>query len=60
MRYLRREISADIGPQLRRIQTQLDNLESTVNLALITRYAELSAGPPPVPLLPGGSHNAGS
>lgn len=42
VRYLRNEIAADIGPRLRRLQLQLDNLESAVNLALITRYAEIS------------------
>jgi len=45
VRYLRREIAADIGPQLRRIRLQLDTLEATVNLALMSRYAELSAPP---------------
>jgi hypothetical protein len=53
VRYLRAAIADDIGPQLRRmhadmdpvlrrIQNQLDNIESAVNLALATRYAELS------------------
>ena len=37
--YLRHEIAADICPRLRRLQLQLDNLESAVNLALVTRYA---------------------
>jgi hypothetical protein len=41
-RYLRREIAADIGPQLKRMQNQLDNIESAINLALVTRYAELN------------------
>jgi hypothetical protein len=49
VRYLRREIAADIGPCLRRMQAQLDNLEAAMNLALMSRYAELSeravAGP---------------
>ena len=40
VRYLRHEIAADICPRLRRLQLQLDNLESAVNLALVTRYAE--------------------
>jgi hypothetical protein len=26
--YLRREIAADIGPKLKRVQTQLDNIET--------------------------------
>jgi len=52
VRYLRREVAADIGPRLRRIQLQLDNLESAVNLALLTRYAEISARPHREPELP--------
>ena len=42
VRYLRHEIAADIGPRLRRLQTQMDSLESGLNLALMTRYAEIS------------------
>jgi hypothetical protein len=41
VRYLRREIAADIGPSLRHIRLQLDNLEAAVNLALMSRYLEL-------------------
>ena len=41
--YLRREIAADIGPQLKRVQFQLDNLEAQLNLAIVTRYGELSS-----------------
>jgi hypothetical protein len=41
VRYLRREVAADIGPRLRRIELQLGTLESATNLALFTRYAEL-------------------
>lgn len=54
IRYLRREIAADIGPKLRHIELQLDNLESAVNLALVTRYADLAGRPPrgPAPVLP--------
>jgi hypothetical protein len=40
--YLRREIAADIGPKLKRIQTQLDNIETQLNLTMITRYEELA------------------
>jgi hypothetical protein len=43
VRYLRHEIAADIGPRLRRLQLQLDSLESAINLALITRYAEIGS-----------------
>ena len=42
VRYLRHEVAANIGPRMRRIQAQLDNLETAVNLALVTRYTELS------------------
>jgi hypothetical protein len=49
IRYLRREIAADIGPRLRRIQLQLDNLETAVNLGTVTRYADLAAYRPPLP-----------
>ena len=45
VRYLRQEIAADIGPRLRRLQVQLDGLESALNLVLITRYAEMSSQP---------------
>jgi hypothetical protein len=42
VRYLRHEIAADIGPQLRHMHGKLDNLEAALNLALMTRYADLS------------------
>jgi hypothetical protein len=45
VRYLRHEIAADVGPRLRRLQLQLDSLESALNLALITRYAEMGSQP---------------
>jgi hypothetical protein len=41
-RYFRAAVADDIGPQLKRMQNQLDNIESAVNLALASRYAELS------------------
>jgi hypothetical protein len=46
-----RRMHADVDPQLRRIQNQLDNIESAVNLALASRYAELSQLPWP-PAIP--------
>ena len=52
VRYLRREIAADIGPRLRHMQLQLDNLEAAVNLALFTRYAEIGRPLPEPPLTP--------
>jgi len=55
VRYLRQEIAADIGPQLRCMQGNLDNLRAALNLALMTRYADLSAAQiyPPLPPMPG-------
>jgi hypothetical protein len=53
VRYLRQEIAADVGPRLRRMQMQLDNLDTEINLVLATRFADLSRGNPQVPLTPG-------
>jgi hypothetical protein len=50
IRYLRRELTADIGPKLKRMQAQLDNLESAIHLAVLSRYAELGERLPPQPL----------
>lgn len=52
IRYLRQELSADIGPKLKRMQAQLDSLETALNLAVLSRYAELSERLPPHPLPP--------
>lgn len=41
VRYIRSEFSADVGPRLRRIENQLDLIQTEVNLALATRMAEL-------------------
>lgn len=41
--HLRREIADDIGPKLKRIEFQLDNIEAELNLAITMRQAELSA-----------------
>ena len=41
--YLRQEIAAGIGPKLRRVELQLETIESQLNLAIMTRYAELSS-----------------
>ena len=57
VRYLRSAITDDIGPklkrlhadidaQLRRMQNQLDLIDSAVNLALATRYMDLSSNQP--------------
>jgi hypothetical protein len=63
VRYLRAALVSEIGPQLRRLhadidprlermRNQLDNLESAVNLALASRYAELSQQPWTPPVFP--------
>ncbi len=41
--YLRQEIAGGIGPKLKRVELQLDTIESQLSLAAMTRYAELSA-----------------
>jgi hypothetical protein len=41
--YLRQEIAAGINPRLRRIELQLDTIVSQLNLAIMTRHAELGA-----------------
>jgi hypothetical protein len=41
MRYLRQEMTANVSPKLKMIQLHLDNLEAEVNLALVTRVADL-------------------
>jgi hypothetical protein len=41
--YLRQEIAAGISPKLKRVEIHLDTIESQLNLALLARYAELSA-----------------
>ena len=56
IKYLRRELTADIGPKLKRMQAQLDSLEAALNLAVLSRYAELgdrlTAQPLPPPRPP--------
>ena len=52
IRYLRRELSAEIGPKLKRMQAQLDSLEAALNLAVLSHYAELSERLAPHPLSP--------
>ena len=51
-----RRMHADIDPQLRGMQNQLDNIEAAVNLALASRYAELSQLPWP-PAIPAARAN---
>jgi hypothetical protein len=47
-----RRMHADIDPQLRRMQNQLDLIESAINVALATWYAEMSSNPPRPPAIP--------
>ncbi len=46
--YLRQEIAAGVSPKLKRVELQLESIESQLNLAIMTWHAELSAR------LPGG------
>lgn len=41
--HLRREIAANVGPQLRQLSLKIETLESVLNLALITRQGEQSS-----------------
>ena len=43
VRYLRREMSANVGPQLRQLNYKIEALESVLNLALLTRHSELAS-----------------
>ena len=47
-----KRMHADIDPQLRRIQNQLDLIEYAVNSALSHWYTEMSASPPRPPAIP--------
>jgi hypothetical protein len=51
--YLRQEIAAGINPRLKRVELQLDTIETQLGLAIMTRHAELSSHSPGcVPGLP--------
>ena len=43
VRYLRREMAANVGPQLRQLNFKIETLESVLNLALATRHTELTS-----------------
>jgi ABC-type lipoprotein release transport system permease subunit len=43
VRYLRREIAANVGPQLRQLNLKVETLESVLSLALATRHSELAS-----------------
>lgn len=60
VRYLRREIAADVGPKLKRIQLQLDSIDTEINLALTTRLADLSSRSVARPPLPRGEPSSTS
>jgi hypothetical protein len=47
-----KRMHADIDPQLRRIENQIGLIESAVNVALATLYAEMSSNPPRPPAIP--------
>src|ERR1700739_2958989 len=44
VRYLRREIAANVGPQLRQLNYKIEALESVLNLVLATRPAPPRGG----------------
>jgi len=50
---------ADLDPQIRRMQNQLDLIESAVNMALATRYAEMGSAPPRLPAIPAARQGEG-
>jgi ABC-type lipoprotein release transport system permease subunit len=43
VQYLRREIAANVGPQLQQLNLKIETLESVLNLALATRQTELAS-----------------
>jgi hypothetical protein len=47
--YIRQEITARIGPKLRHVELQLETVEAQLNLAVMTRYAELAGQPAAIP-----------
>ena len=42
IRFLRHEISANVGPRLRQLNLKVETLESALNLALAARHTELT------------------
>lgn len=49
VRYLRREVAADIGPKLKYMQLQLDNIQTELTLTNTIRHAELTTCSPSNP-----------
>jgi hypothetical protein len=50
--HLRREVAAGIGPKLKRIQLQLDNIGTELNLAITTRPRQADHLVPQAPAHP--------
>jgi hypothetical protein len=44
--YLRQEIAGGISPKLKRVERQLDTIETQLNLAVVTRYTALAVRAP--------------
>jgi hypothetical protein len=54
VRYVRQEMTADIAPRLRRLQVQVDNLETEIRLSVTEWLTEMSRRyKDPPPTLPG-------
>jgi uncharacterized membrane-anchored protein YhcB (DUF1043 family) len=43
IRFVRQQVTGDLGPRLQRIQSQLDSVQAELTLAVGARYAELTA-----------------
>jgi len=43
IRFVRQGVTGDLGPKLRRIEGQLNNIETELTYAVSSRYAELNA-----------------
>ncbi|MGI9063085.1 MAG: hypothetical protein ACR2FQ_04630 [Pseudonocardiaceae bacterium] len=46
VRYVRQEMTARIGPTMDLLQLQLQNLQGSVDIALVNRHAELGGHTP--------------
>jgi hypothetical protein len=49
VRYLRREITGDIGPKLKQMQLQLNNIQTELDLAITAWHAGLISRSPSEP-----------
>jgi hypothetical protein len=49
MRFLRQEMAANVGPRLRRIELQLDNLQAEITLDAAVHRAAMADRPGPYP-----------